>query len=113
MALTLESWFVLWHPKGAFRTQSVREHIAMNRQKCLAGDGDGYFVVGLAGTMEEAAQMERELKKERAARRADGGGIKARTVNGAGEAIAAQDLVSACEDSQDLVSSSEDQLERE
>lgn len=98
MTLTLESWFVLWHPKGAFRTQSVREHIAMNRQKCLANDGDGYFVVGLGATMEEAAQMERVLKQERRARRSDKPTVKERTVNGAGEAICAQDFVSSGEE---------------
>ena len=67
-----EVWAVLWHPMGSFRIQMLRDHVALCRQKCVEGGGLGSLVVGLAGSMEEAMEMEKALKAEVKMRRKQG-----------------------------------------
>lgn len=70
MTLSLaECWVVAWHPSGDFRMQTLREHIAMNRARCIAGEkGAGYLIVGMAGSMEEVRGMWTAIKREKQSR---------------------------------------------
>lgn len=72
MTLSLsESWVVAWHPSGDFRMQTFREHISMNRAKCIAGEkGAGYVIVGMAGSLEEVRAMWTQIKREKMQREA-------------------------------------------
>jgi len=66
-------WVVEAHDLGALQVRAVEDAVALNKKKWLAGEKADRMLLGVGETIEEALEVERELKRERRTGRADGG----------------------------------------
>jgi hypothetical protein len=65
-------WVVEAHDLGAVQIRAVMDALAINRKKWIAGEKADRLLIGIGGTIEEALEMERELKRMRKDRPEDG-----------------------------------------
>ncbi len=58
-------WVVEAHDLGALQVRAVEDAVALNKKKWLAGEKADRMLLGVGETIEEALEVERELKRER------------------------------------------------
>ena len=58
-------WIVEAHNLGALQVRAVGDALALNRKHWLAGEKSDRLLVGMGETIEEALEVERELKRMR------------------------------------------------
>jgi hypothetical protein len=58
-------WVVEAHDLGALQMRAVEDAVALNKKKWLAGEKADRMLLGVGETIEEALEVERELKRER------------------------------------------------
>ena len=60
-------WVVEAHDLGALQVRAAGDALALNRKHWMAGEKADRLLVGTGETIEEALEMERELKRMRTA----------------------------------------------
>jgi len=65
MKITDQIWVVEAHDLGALQVRQIGDALNLNRKHWQAGEKADRLLVGIGGTIEEALEVERELKRMR------------------------------------------------
>ncbi len=59
----MKAWIIEAHDLGALQVREIKDAIILNRRRWLAGEKADRLLVGIGATIDEALEVERDLKR--------------------------------------------------